>query len=435
MAKTFRPWEPEQRFLLPPAVEEFVPGDHLAHFVRRVVSESLDLSQILECYDEERGYPPYHPVMMTALLLYAYSQGVYSSRRIAQACEQRLDFMAVTAMSRPDFRTISEFRRRHLTALAGLFQQVLALCSKAGLVKLGHVALDGTKIRANASKHKAMSYKRMKELEPVLAAEVEKWLNRAEREDAAEDEHFGAERRGDELPQWVADKTQRLEKIREAKAALEAEAREAAGSKEGDDKDRGPKGSSPTPPDKAQRNFTDPESRIMKVSGGFEQCYNAQAAVDADSHVIVAQMVTNQPTDTQHLPAMVEQIKVNTGRQAQELSADAGYCSEANLTELNRRHIEAYVATGRQVHGTSHATAEGPPGTGERVVAMWRKLRRGGWRSRYRLRKGTVEPIFGVIKQARGFRQFLLRGAEKVEGEWSLVCTAQNLWKLAAVQA
>ncbi|MGH9896601.1 MAG: transposase, partial [bacterium] len=190
MGKTFRPWEPEQRFLLPPAVEEFVPGDHLAHFVRRVVSESLDLTRILECYDEERGYPPYHPVMMTALLLYAYSQGVYSSRRIAQACEQRLDFMAVTAMSRPDFRTISDFRKRHLKALAGLFQQVLALCSKAGLVKLGHVALDGTKIKANASKHKAMSYKRMKELEPVLAAEVEKWLNRAEREDAAEDEQL-----------------------------------------------------------------------------------------------------------------------------------------------------------------------------------------------------------------------------------------------------
>jgi transposase len=433
MGKTFRPWEPEQRFLLPPAVEEFVPRDHLAHFVRRVVSENLDLSRIVECYDEERGYPPYHPVMMTALLLYAYSQGVYSSRRIAQACEQRLDFMAVTAMSRPDFRTISDFRKRHLKALAGLFQQVLALCSKAGLVKLGHVALDGTKIKANASKHKAMSYKRMKEFEPVLAAEVEKWLNRAEREDAAEDEQFGAERRGDELPQWVADKAQRLEKIREAKAALEAEARATA--KERDDEDDGPKGSPPAPPDKAQRNFTDPESRIMKVSGGFEQCYNAQAAVDADSHVIVAQMVTNQPTDTQHLPAMVEQIKVNTGRQARELSADAGYCSEANLTELNRRHVQAYVATGRQVHGTSSAAGDGPRGTGQRVVAMWRKLRRGGWRSRYRMRKGTVEPIFGVIKQARGFRQFLLRGAEKVQGEWSLVCTAQNLWKLAVVQA
>jgi transposase len=434
MGKTFRAWEPEQRFLLPPAVEEFVPRDHLAHFVRRVVSESLDLSRILECYDEERGYAPYHPVMMTALLLYAYSQGVYSSRRIAQACEQRLDFMAVTAMSRPDFRTISDFRKRHLKALAGLFQQVLALCRKAGLVKLGHVALDGTKIKANASKHKAMSYKRMKQVEPVLAAEVEKWLARAEREDAAEDEQFGAERRGDELPQWVADKAQRLEKIREAKAALEAEAREAAASKKDDGEGGAPNGSPPTPPDKAQRNFTDPESRIMKVSTGFEQCYNAQAAVDADSHVIVAQMVTNQPTDTRHLPPMVEQIKANTGRQAQEFSADAGYCSEANLTELNRRHIEGYVATGRQVHGTSHAAGDGPPGSGQRVVAMWRKLRRGGWRSRYRLRKGTVEPIFGVIKQARGFRQFLLRGAEKVQGEWSLVCTAQNLWKLAAAQ-
>jgi transposase len=435
MGKTFRPWEPEQRFLLPPAVEEFVPGDHLAHFVRRLVSESLDLSRILECYVEERGYPPYHPVMMTALLLYAYSQGVYSSRRIAQACEQRLDFMAVTAMGRPDFRTISEFRRRHLNALAGLFQQVLALCSKAGLVKLGHVALDGTKLRANASKHKAMSYKRMKEVEPVLAAEVEQWLRRAEQEDTAEDAQFGAERRGDELPEWVADKARRLEKIREAQAALEADAREAARGPGDDDPAQGPTGAASRPPDKAQRNFTDPESRIMKVSRGFEQCYNAQAAVDADSHVIVAQMVTNQPTDMQQLPAMVEQIKANTGRQARELSADAGYCSEANLTALNRHHIDGYVATGRQVHGTSSATAAAPRGTGKRVVAMWRKLRRGGWRSRYRLRKGTVEPVFGVIKQARGFRQFLLRGAEKVQGEWSLVCTAQNLWKLAAVRA
>ncbi len=228
MIQTFRPWPVDQGLLLPPSVREFVPAGHLAHFVRELVREELDLSAIVESYDEERGYPPYDPSMMTALLLYAYCQGIYSSRRIARACEERLDVMAVTALNRPDFRTISDFRKRHLKALGDLFVQVLGLCRKAGLVKLGHVALDGSKIKANASKHKAMSYGRMTKAEAELAAEVGGWLEAAQAADAAEDARFGAERRGDEMPDWVKEKATRLENIRRARAALEAEARAEA---------------------------------------------------------------------------------------------------------------------------------------------------------------------------------------------------------------
>ena len=225
MAKTFRSWDVDQIWLLPPSVQDLVPAGSVAHFVREMVRESLDLSAILATYTEERGFPPYDPTMMTALFLYGYTQGVYSSRRLARACEQRVDFMAVTALQQPDFRTLSEFRKRHLKALGGLFVQVLQLCREAGLVKLGHVALDGTKIRANASKHKAMSYQRMQKAEKELAAQVEAWFHEAEAVDGEEDDTFGALQRGDELPDWVVNKQQRLAKIREAKAALEEQAR------------------------------------------------------------------------------------------------------------------------------------------------------------------------------------------------------------------
>lgn len=422
MAKTFREWNVEQVWLLPPSVMDFVPADHVAHFVRETVREQLDLSRIMAPYEqEERGFPPYHPVMMTALLLYAYCQGVYSSRRIAKACEERVDFMAVTGMNRPDFRTVSEFRKRHLEALQGLFVQVLQLCQQAGLVKLGHVALDGTKIKANASKHKAMSYQRMQESEVRLRREVRDWFSRARAADEAEDRQHGLDRRGDELPEWVADKQQRLVKIKEAKAALEAQAR-AAGK------------AAPEP--KAQRNFTDPESQIMRKSGKeYIQAYNAQAAVDWQAQVIVAQSLSNAATDVQQLEPMVRQIKQNTGRQAQELSADAGYCSEGNLAVLARHHIKPYIATGRQRHGERSASGRGRGRPNTRVVAMRTKLARAGHRSRYRLRKTLPEPVFGQIKQARGFRQFLLRGLAKVRGEWSLICTVHNLLKLAAAKA
>lgn len=436
MGKTFRDWDIEQVMMFPPCVEDFVPQEHLAHFVRNTVCEALDLSTILDCYSEERGYPPYHPTMMTAVLLYAYCQGIYPSRRIAKACRERVDFMAVTGMQMPDFRTISDFRKRHLVALGELFVQVLRLCQQAGLVKLGHVALDGTKLKANASKHKAMSYGRMKKAEAELQTIVSGWLRQAQAADAREDEEHGADQSGEELPDWVRDKQGRLEKIREARARLEAEA-QAQASQKGEEKKSGspgrPRKNEPgTPKDSAQTNFTDPESRIMKSHDGFIQGYNAQAVVDADSQVIVAQGLTNNASDAPQLAVMVAQIKQNTGRQARELSADAGYCSEDNLKELRRRHINGYIATGRQKHGQATASGERKVKLGTYAYAMWQKLRRGGHRSRYRLRKQTVEPVFGQVKQGRGFRQFLLRGVRKVAGEWSLICTAHNLLKLAA---
>jgi transposase len=295
MTKSFRPWRVDEIWLLPPSVQDFVPAGHPAHLVRDIVREELDLGAILSTYPEARGFPPYDPGMMVALLLYAYSQGVYSSRRIARGCEERLDFQAVTALNRPDFRTISEFRRRHLAALSDLFVQVLALCQKAGLVGLSHVAVDGTKLRANASKHKAMSYERMVKAEDELAAEVASWLDKATEADATEDAEHGPDQRGDETPDWMANKQQRLARIRVARAALEAEAKAAAAAKEAarpelavkadgtPSKRRGPKPTRPpgTPEPTAQRNFTDPESRIMLGRDGFIQAYNGQAAVMA----------------------------------------------------------------------------------------------------------------------------------------------------------
>jgi transposase len=423
MSKTFREWTPEQTVMFPPCAMDLVPKGHLAHLIRNVVSEELDLSEILDSYEEERGYPPYHPVMMTAVLLYANAVGIYSSRRIARACEERVDFMAVTGMQKPDFRTISLFRLRHLEALKGLFKQVLKLCQKAGMVKLGHVAMDGTKIRANASPHKSMSYGRMKKAEEDLKAEVDRWFAEAERVDREEDELYGADKSGDELPEWVADKQKRLEKIRQAKAELEAEAK--AELERGRDPVKNTHKAQPTgvPSAKVQRNFTDPESRIMKSSQGFVQGYNAQAAVDVDHQIIVAQSVVNTGSDAHQMIPLLEQIRSNLKQQAKEISADSGYCSELNLKALAKRRIRGYIATDRQ--------------NKDRKVGVWvkrmrKRLRQGSWRSRYRLRKQTVEPVFGLIKQARGFRQFLLRGQKKVAAEWSLLCTAHNLLKLAA---
>jgi transposase len=441
MSKTFRPWQVEQAWLLPPSVRDLVPAGDPAHFVRDLVRDELDLSAIFAEYDEERGFPPYHPTMMTALLLYAYTQGVYSSRRIARACETRVDFMAVTAMQRPDFRTVNKFRGRHLQALAGLFGQVLRLCQRAGMVSLGHVALDGTKIQANASKRKAMSYDRMKKTEKELEAVVRDWLAKAAAIDDEEDREHG-DKRGDELPAWVADKAKRLEKLRAAKAELEAEAKAAlaAGVKPGDDpepdpnKPRGRRNKKPKangePNDKAQLNFTDKDSKILKGPSGFLQGYNCQAAVDGDAQVIVAHSANAQQNDAPQLLPMLAAIRRNTGRHPEELSADVGYLSEANLRELRRRRVSGYIATGRQKHGEPAATRLGSvPGT--LTYAMRRKLARGGHRSRYRLRKQIVEPTFGQVKEARGFRRFHLRGLQKVPHEWALLCTAHNLVKLA----
>lgn len=437
MTKSFRPWPVDEVWLLPPSVQEFVPAGHPAHLVRDIVREELDLSAILAAYTEPRGYPPYHPAMMVALLLYAYSQGIYSSRRIARGCEERLDFQAVTALNRPDFRTISEFRRRHLEALSGLFVQVLSLCQRAGLVGLGHVAVDGTKLRANASKHKAMSHERMVQAETGLAAEVQAWLEQAGAADDAEDAAHGPDRRGDERPAWMRDKQRRLARIRAARAELEAEAkaREAAKPDPGTKADgtprqrRGRKPARPpsTPDPKAQRNFTDPESRIMLGRDGSIQAYNAQAAVDAGHQVIVACRLTNNASDQDGLLPLLDATAANTGDLPDEVSADNGFCSEANFAGLIERGVRGHVATGRAKHPTKDKGRGGPL-----TAAMRRRLRQGGPRSRHRPRKSIVEPVFGQIKAARGFRQFLLRGLEKVRREWSLICTAHNLAKLAA---
>ena len=443
MSKTFREWSLDQALLLPPSVHDFVPAGHLSRFVVTLVTEELDLAAIVASYKGEKGQPPYHPAMMVALLLYAYAVGIYSSRRIAKACVERVDFMAIVALDAPDFRTISEFRRRHLAALSALFVQVLKLCAGAGLVKLGHVALDGTKIKANASKHKAMSYERMGKREAELQAEVDGWLKAAEAADAAEDKAFGADKRGDEMPDWVADKQARLAKLRVAKAELEAEAKakaaaEQAAREKDDDKPRpGRKAAPPSevPEAKAQRNFTDPESRILKTKDGYIQGYNAQAAVDAKAQIIVAHTLTNNGSDQAQLAPLLDGIKANLKRNPDEISADAGYCSAANLRTLSRRRIKGYIATGRQQHGTKSATAKRPVKPGSLLARMATRLRRAGHRSRYRLRKQVVEPVFGQIKQARGFRQFLLRGIEKVKAEWAMLCTVHNLRKLASAAA
>lgn len=432
--KTFRPWNLEQTWLLPPSVQDFVPPDHPAHFVRDLVRESLDLREIYASYSEERGFPPFHPAMMTALILHAYSQGVFSSRKMARACVQRVDFMAVTGMQKPNFRTINKFRARHLEALSGLFVQVLQLCREAGLASLGHVAIDGTKIEANASKHKAMSYARMKKAETELEDIVQGWMRRAEEEDEAEDELYGADRSGDEMPDWVANKEKRLRKIREAKEALEAEAKKEASERE-ELRARGKKPrhkADGTPGDKAQRNFTDPESKILKTNGGYIQGYNGQLAVDADHQVIVAHDLTNEQNDVEMLDPMLARVKRNTGRQAREASADAGYCSERNLKKLRQRHIRGYVATGRQRHGDNPSRSRLGKTPGTATFEMRVRLAKAGYRSRYRLRKQIVEPVIGQIKSALGFTRFLLRGLDKVRLEWGLVCLGSNLRKLAA---
>jgi len=440
MSKDFRFWKIDEAQLLPPRVQDYVAKDHLSRLIVSLVRESLDLSAIRGSYVSSLGQPPFDPRMMTALLLHGYASGVYSSRRIARASVERADFMMIVAGDPPDFRTISEFRKRHLGALAELFVQVLQLAEKAGLVKLGHVALDGTKIKANASKHKAMSYERMKKREAELKAEVDRWLAAADAADQEEDKLYGS-RRGDEMPDWVADKQKRLVRIRAAKAELEAEAKAAAAEemrrREHAEKERlaeGRKknGRTPAPPkaepeDKAQRNFTDPDSRILLTKDGYVQGYNAQAAVDTKAQVIVAHGLIASMSDQDQLERLIDGIEANLGARPKQASADSGYLSEANLAALADRGISAYIATGRAKHPAETKRKVGGPLT----QAMRDKLKRAGWRSRYRLRKQTVEPVFGQIKQARGFRQFLLRGIEKVTAEWALICTAHNLTKLA----
>ena len=426
MSKTYLPYDPDQQLLLPAALREWLPDDHLAYFISDVVDQ-LDLSSITARYEgERRGGPPYHPRMMVKVLLYGYCVGVASSRRIAQRLHEDIAFRVLAANNTPDFRTISDFRKDHLGALAGLFLQVLAFCQRAGLVKLGHVALDGAKVRANASRHKAMSYRRMKEKEAQLAAEVAELLRRAQEVDDEEDRRYGKDKRGDELPEELAFREGRLEKIREAMAALEAEAQAAA---EAEGKEH-----PGVPEDKAQRNFTDAESRIMPAPGGrdFLQAYNCQAVVDHAHQVIVAARATNQSSDKQQAAAMMRETIDNVGAVPREVSADAGYYSAKAVDDLQALGVDPYVAPEQTRHG--RVVPPAPRGRIPRHLSprdrMRRKLRTKRGRKRYALRMETVEPVFGQIKEGRGFRQFLLRGLEKVNGEWSLICTGHNLLKL-----
>ncbi len=444
MSKTFRSWDVDQSWLLPVLVHEFVPCGHLAHFVRDTVRAALDLSAIFQAYPAERGQPPYHPAMLVALLLYGYSRGVYSSRQLARACEERLDFMAVTGLNRPDFRTVSAFRKRHLASLSALFVQVLRLCQRAGLVTLGHVAVDGTKLKANASRHKAMSYQRMLTEEPKLAAEVKAWLDAAEATDKAEDAQHGRQRRGDETPEWMANKQRRLERIRAAKAQLQAEAASDPAALDPDGpgpssgmQERGARKDRPSeqPPDKAQRNFTDGDSRIMPSQGGFIAGYNGQIAVDAAHQVITAHRLSTNPADFSALVPLIDQTQANLGRTPREVSGDTGFASEANIAAMQDRKINAYLCPGRVRHGSTDPTAGRVLKRTPLMQAMADKIRRAGRRSRYRLRKQVVEPVFGQKKQARGFRQFLLRGLENVRSEWGMVCTVHNLLKLQRLAA
>ena len=422
MKSRFQQWNHQDTFLFPPSVDEFLPDDHLCYFVRDLVVESLDLSSIYASYHSTLGKPPHNPDLMLSLLLYSYCRGLFSSRKIAQACNERIDYKAILGNAvAPDFRRIGEFRKRHFKSLGNLFTQVLELCRQAGMVKLGHVAIDGTKIRANASKHKAMSYGRMNQTSRRLKQEVDNWLASASAVDESEDKEFGSENSGQEMPEWCRNKQERIKKIRQAKKALIERKKENSD----DDEDPPPSG----PKDSDQINFTDPESRIMPTKDGFQQCYNAQAAVDAESQIIVALSVTDQTNDKKQLGPMLDEIKASNGRNATEVSADSGYCSEANLKMISKRRINGYVATGRQKHGEKSATG---PSQQTLVAAMTRKLKMGGFRSRYRLRKQTVEPVFGQIKQGRGFRQFLTRGLKNVLGEWELICISHNILKLAA---
>jgi len=433
MEKTYRPYEPDQLFLLPPSLREWLRDDHPV-FVLADVVDHLDLAAITTAYEgEARGYPPYHPRMMTKLLLYAYAVGVPSSRRIAQHCEEDLAFRVLTANNTPDFRTISDFRKRHLDALAALFVQVLRCCQQAGLVRLGTIVLDGTKVRANASKHKAMSYGRMQTEVQRLAAEVRALLTHAERTDAAEDRRHGPNRRGDELPAELARRETRRATIRAAMAALEAEA-QAAAAPGAPRRRRGrpPKTPPGTPPPTAQRNFTDPDSRIMLDGDkAFVQAYNAQVAVDSSHHVIVAHDCTNQAADAPHAVSLVQAVRANTRGRPRRVLGDAGYWSDANARRLTTRRCEPFLAPHKLKHGPPRPPPRGriPLGLGPKE-RMRRKLQTKRGHTIYARRKAIVEPVFGLIKRARGFRQFLLRGLAKVRAEWALICTGHNLLKL-----
>jgi transposase len=478
--KEYQPWAPRQAFLLPPSPLEWLPEGHLAYFVLDVV-EQLDLRAIEDVIQgrDPRGQRPYSPRMMTALVLYAYCVGVFSSRKIERATYEDVAFRVLAGGTQPFFTTINQFRLDHRKALSGLFLQVLKLCRKAGLGSLGRVALDGTKVHANASKHKAMSYQRMKEDEKRLQAEIQRLMQAADAADREEDARFGAGQRPADLPAELSLREARLAKIREAKAALEREAIEAradvlrdnaegmrekaadesvdakqrreaatraanserradelAPKRDDDDDDNDdaglPKHRTLTtlegePKPEAQRNFTDPESRIMMRDGAVMQGYNGQLLV-AEDQVIIATAVTNQAPDAEHLVPMLERCERNCGERPDELLADSAYLSKANVEYCEARGIDAYIAVSRKM---TDAQPQGPSTAAFAVKQrMHAKLATEAGKATYSRRKVIAEPPIGQIKFAQGFRRFLLRGLEKVRREFAFVCTAHNLLKL-----
>jgi len=459
MSRIYLSYDPEQRLLLPPDIREWLPEGHLALFISDVVDE-LDLSAIVRVYEsgDGRGRPPYHPLMMVKLLVYGYCIGRVSSRKIEKASYEDVAFRVLACNQHPDHDSIAEFRKRHLQELAGLFVQVLRLCERAGLMKLGHVAIDGSKFRANASKHKAMSYERMCEKEQQLTAEVARLLGEAQAADEAEDKQHGKGHRGDELPAELARRESRLRKIREAKAALEEEARQRAAvaaaeaeakieakKKVAEETGKKVRGRPPQvvnvaeakPDPKAQRNFTDPESRIMKDSatGSFEQSYNAQIAVDGTAQIIVAASLTQAANDKQQLVPVLEEVKNNVGRLPEKVTADAGYFSTTAVTNEALKGTDLYVTpdSGKKTEQVDESSRQEPAAAevAKAVTEQMReKLKTSEGRDVYKLRKMIVEPVFGQVKEVRGFRRFSFRGLRKNEAEWQLVCLTHNLLKL-----
>jgi transposase len=449
-SRTFRDYDQHQSFLLPPSLDDWLPKDHTARFISEAVDEMLDLSSVYASYERSDGSPPYDPKMMLKLLLYAYSTGVTSSREMERRCQIDVAFRWLGANTAPDYRSISRFRRRHLLALDDLFIQVLTLCAESGLVSLGRVALDGTKLRASASRHKAMSHDRMGPKIEELAAQVAAMLAEAEATDRAEDAEFGEDRRGDELPAELATKEGRLARMRAAKAAIEAEAREKAAAKaaakaadDGGDEAAVSEAaetaaSSATPNPKTQRNFTDPESRMMKTTDGFHYAYNAQTVVDEGSQVVLAAEVTQQATDIDQFLFMVGVTEGNLDAadiddSPEVVLADAGYSSEANLQQIADAKINALVATGR-IRGTERVP-DAPrgriPTNATQRERMARRLRTKAGRADYARRKAIVEPAFGQMKVRQAAGHLRLRGLAGAQGEWTLHVLCHNLRKLA----
>ena len=452
-AKTFRAYDPDQVLLMSPVLSEWIPEGDLAHFVADLVEGSLDLSAIYAAYESERGFPPYDPRLMVKLLIYGYATGVCSSRKLEAATYRDVAARMLCSGQHPDFRSIARFRARHLGALAELFVEALQLCAKAGLVSLGALALDGTKLRANASRHKAMSYERMVKKESELEGEIAELkararalLEQAQATDAAEDELYGPDRRGDELPEELARRESRLAKLKEAKGELEAEAKAREQARREQMRSEGRKPREPgdgrdafAPKPAAQRNFTDPDSKIMKTSdGSFHQSYNAQAIVDEKAQVIVCAELSNQAADCPALDGALTQLGENleaigaTLPDGAKLLADAGYFSEENVASTEQHGLDAHIATGRQKHSDPPPISpRGPiPKNATAKQRMARKLKTKQAYASYARRKAIVEPVFGQMQTVQNAKQLLLRGEDAARAQWRFHCAVHNLLKL-----